>query len=141
MIRNISAKVSFEMLKDGENSHLIDVRTLPEWNFVGVPYLDDIGKEVIFCSFKTYPNMEINQDFVNILLGHFNPKLINKQETKLLFLCKIGGRSYDAAMLMQQAGFKHCYNIEYGFEGDLDKASHRSNINGWKAEGLPWRQI
>ena len=41
---------------------------------------------------------------------------------------------------MTQAGFKACYNVAGGFEGDLDENGHRGRKNGWKAGGLPWRQ-
>jgi len=36
--------------------------------------------------------------------------------------------------------FAKCFNIAGGFEGDLDAARHRGQINGWKAAGLPWTQ-
>jgi len=41
---------------------------------------------------------------------------------------------------MTALGYKHCYNIAEGFEGDKDDAGHRGTIGGWKVHGLPWVQ-
>jgi rhodanese-related sulfurtransferase len=38
------------------------------------------------------------------------------------------------------AGFENIYNIEQGFEGDLDENDHRGSFNGWRFHNLPWRQ-
>jgi hypothetical protein len=29
----------------------------------------------------------------------------------------------------------------HGFEGDLDEHFHRSTLNGWRFDGLPWEQM
>jgi rhodanese-related sulfurtransferase len=61
-------------------------------------------------------------------------------ETPVLFLCRSGARSRAAAIAMTKAGFSKAYNVAGGFEGDLDQTRHRGARNGWKAEGLSWRQ-
>jgi rhodanese-related sulfurtransferase len=61
-------------------------------------------------------------------------------EVPLLFLCRSGIRSKAAAIAMTALGYKHCYNIAEGFEGDKDDAGHRGTIGGWKVHGLPWVQ-
>ena len=38
------------------------------------------------------------------------------------------------------AGFGEVINVLEGFEGSLDEAHHRGEINGWRKEGLPWEQ-
>jgi rhodanese-related sulfurtransferase len=58
----------------------------------------------------------------------------------VLLLCRSGGRSRAAAIALTGAGFKACYNIVEGFEGDRDGLGHRGSVGGWKAAGLPWRQ-
>jgi rhodanese-related sulfurtransferase len=58
----------------------------------------------------------------------------------VLFICRSGGRSHNAAMLALQAGFSECYNVLEGFEGDRDAEGHRSTKGGWRAAGLPWTQ-
>jgi len=35
---------------------------------------------------------------------------------------------------------KDIYNVEHGFEGDLDDTHHRNSYNGWRFDGLPWAQ-
>jgi len=32
------------------------------------------------------------------------------------------------------------YNVEHGFEGELDDKHHRSTISGWRFDQLPWQQ-
>ena len=51
-IKNISSQKCFEKLSTEINSQLIDVRTKPEWTYVGVPDLSSINKNVIFVSWQ-----------------------------------------------------------------------------------------
>ena len=37
-------------------------------------------------------------------------------------------------------GYKNCFNITNGFEGDANENNQRGKINGWKALNLPWLQ-
>ena len=79
---------------------LIDVRTQPEWVFSGTPNIKKLHKEVQTISWKFYPTMELNQQFiqqVSSVTPHY--------ETPILFLCKTGGRSLDAAIAMTQEGY------------------------------------
>ena len=50
-------------------------------------------------------------------------------------------RSVEAAMALEQAGFADVINVLHGFEGDLDEQFHRSSLNGWRHDGLPWEQL
>ena len=34
----------------------------------------------------------------------------------------------------------NCFNVKFGFEGDLSKDNRRGNLNGWKFSDLPWKQ-
>ena len=45
----------------------------------------------------------------------------------------------ESALFMSDLGY-NCFNIEKGFEGDLDADGKRSNINGWKFDKNPWKQ-
>ena len=38
---------SWEILENHEKSFLIDCRTIPEWQFVGVPDLHSIDKKIV----------------------------------------------------------------------------------------------
>ncbi len=57
-----------------------------------------------------------------------------------MFLCRSGGRSHHAAALATHEGFRECYNVLEGFEGDRDASGHRNTVGGWRAAGLPWVQ-
>ena len=132
---DINSSDAFEILKNELNSFLIDVRTLPEWQFSGVPDLSSVRKDILTISWKNYPKMDMNSNFAGQVEG-----IISDKVAKLFFICKTGGRSLDAAIKMTELGYRNCYNIASGFEGDLNDNNQRGKINGWKASGLPWEQ-
>ncbi|WP_035060267.1 rhodanese-like domain-containing protein [Andreprevotia chitinilytica] len=107
---------------------IVDVRTHAEWQFVGtIP-----GSAQI--EWKRYPGMQLNPDFLSQLKQQVDPQNV------VLFLCRSGARSHDAATLAAQHGYSEAFNILEGFEGDKDGRQHRNSVNGWKAAGLPWVQ-
>jgi len=126
---------AWALLKEDPKAVLIDVRTAPEWGFVGVPRLDGLGKETLCISWQAYPDMARNADFA----AEVAAKGVGKDQPVLL-LCRSGARSKAAAMALTQAGFGPCYNVAEGFEGDRDGALHRGSVGGWKVAGLPWAQ-
>lgn len=126
---------AWERLSVDSGATLIDVRTTAEWSYVGIPDISSLDKEMIKLDWKQFPAMTINPNFVNDLCSRgFDI------EQPLLFLCRSGVRSRDAAIAMTRAGFRRCYNIAEGFEGDRDDAKHRGTLSGWKQRGLPWIQ-
>lgn len=136
---DVSATEAWAMLQKEAGAQLIDVRTVAEWNFVGLPDLSGLGREVHCVEWQSFPTMAVNPDFVaqatqKVRSAGGNEKL------PLLFLCRSGARSRAAAIAMTGAGFAMCVNIAGGFEGDLDEERHRGRRNGWKASNLPWRQ-
>jgi rhodanese-related sulfurtransferase len=116
-------------------SFVVDVRTSAEWKFVGTPDLDSVVADLICLEWLKYPDFQANHHF-----PHDLTKIITDENAPIFFLCKTGGRSSMAASAMAQLGYKNCFNILNGFEGDYDDLSHRGFVNGWKAEGLPWKQ-
>lgn len=131
----ITPSEAFVFLKENAAALLVDVRTLPEWGFVGYPDIKLLGKEVIRLSWRLYPTMQRNNAFEQ----QISQEVIDKT-TPLLFICRTGGRSLDAAIAMTAAGYTHCFNVTDGFEGEQNQHNHRGKLNGWKAEQLPWRQ-
>lgn len=113
----------------------MDVRTQPEWSFVGVPDLQPLQKRVAFISWQAYPDMMRNPNFEKEVAS-----LGVSPDTPILFLCRSGARSRAAAMAMTAKGYNKCYNVAEGFEGNLDAEQHRGRVSGWKAAGLPWKQ-
>jgi rhodanese-related sulfurtransferase len=136
---DVGAAEAWDMLTGNAKAQLVDVRSVAEWNFVGLPDLAALGRKVHCVEWQMFPSMAPNADFVaetsNALAGAGAGS-----ETPVLFLCRSGARSRAAAMAMTRAGFHNSFNIAGGFEGDLDAKRHRGNEKGWKAEGLPWKQ-
>lgn len=119
---------AWEVLQQSPGARLVDVRTKAEWDWVGrVPNAVEI-------EWQSYPGSQPNPHFVE-QLKHALPS-----EGIVLFMCRSGVRSSAAATAATAAGYASCYNVLHGFEGDKDANNHRNNVNGWRAEGLPWVQ-
>lgn len=140
-ITQIQPQEAFQLLLEDQNSVLIDVRTAEEFNFVGFVNADQFNNRMIFLPWQIFPEMNENPKFAPAL-GDSLKKLFGDKarEAKLIFLCRSGGRSSQAANYAFDLGYENCYNLVSGFEGDLDEKKHRGKINGWKANNLPWRQ-
>jgi len=122
---------SFARLQAGPKAWLVDVRTLPEWQFVGLPAVE----RLVRVSWQEYPSMQVNEDFVRQVEDAGVPK-----DAEVFCICRSGGRSAAAAAALTEAGFANCYNVAEGFEGDKDGQGRRGSLGGWKAAGLPWAQ-
>jgi rhodanese-related sulfurtransferase len=132
---DISPGEAWEMLAREKAAILVDVRTQPEWQFVGKPDLTTLGKEVRFISWQVYPSMARNEAFLENLRAAGAT-----EDTPILFICRSGARSRNAAMATTASGFRRCFNVAEGFEGGLDPDRHRGSAGGWKARRLPWSQ-
>lgn len=107
---------------------ILDVRTNEERKFVG--YVPDTQH----VPWQTGTSLNKNPRFVR--------EVENKtgKDAVVLLLCRSGKRSNDAATALAAAGFANVYNIDEGFEGDLDDRSQRGQLGGWRHHGLPWIQ-
>lgn len=126
---------AWKLLQTERDALLIDVRSLPEWSFVGIPDLESLNKELVLLSWQVYPTMQMNAEFAAALR-----KRVPSLDTPLLFICRSGARSRSAAEAMTAEGYRRCYNVAEGFEGHHDAERHRGRAAGWKAAGLPWTQ-
>jgi len=135
-IRHISAKEAYKMTKEKPQSVFIDVRSSMEFLFVGhaagsisIPWIDE-------------PEWKIDPQFAThvrqLMLGgaHCNEDGC----VPIILICRSGKRSAEAGSFLLNEGFENIYNIETGFEGDIDDNHQRSTIGGWRFEGLPWEQ-
>ena len=86
-----------------------------------------------------FPTGELVPDFVGRLTAELTKRGIGR-DAPLYFICRSGNRSRNAAILATQAGYRTCFNVEFGFEGRLGPDRHRGTAGSWKAEGLPWAQ-
>ncbi|MGZ5926748.1 MAG: rhodanese-like domain-containing protein [Rhizomicrobium sp.] len=129
---DISVQDAWDRLETG--ARLVDVRTMAEWNFVGLP---DLGATQVHCvEWQSFPSGAPNPAFVAQVERELGPD----KAAPVLLLCRSGARSRAAAIALTRAGYAQAFNIAGGFEGDADGNGHRGTRNGWKAEGLPWRQ-
>jgi rhodanese-related sulfurtransferase len=107
---------------------LVDVRTKPELLYVGrIP-------GAVALEWQTYPGNRPNPEF----LGELAAAVPKTQP--VMFLCRSGARSHSAAEAATREGWRECYNVLEGFEGDKDAEQHRGSMGGWRKAGLPWIQ-
>ena len=124
----LTPREAHEVLQRVPGAKLVDVRTRAELEWVGrIPGAVEI-------EFLSYPGGRPNPDFVKQL------EQAVEKDAPVMFICRSGARSHNAAMLAQQAGYAECYNVLEGFEGDKDASGHRNTKGGWRVAGLPWRQ-
>ena len=138
-VDDVSVSDVWKRLQSDPGSVLIDVRSRPEWAFVGLPDLSTVGKSVLTIEWQTFPDSQINPAFGDLLSSELQ-RLGANEDSELFFICRSGGRSRLAAELAAASGLGRCQNVAEGFEGKLDADRHRGNVSGWKAAGLPWQQ-
>jgi len=136
---DVSVEDAYSMLEKDSQAFLVDVRTQPEWQYVGAPDLTSLGKSPVFLQWQVYPSMEVAGDFVERLTSELKKRGAD-ESSPVLFLCRSGARSRQAAIAMTGAGWSRCHNVAEGFEGVLDAERHRGARSGWQARGLPWAQ-
>lgn len=138
-IESISVDETWARLKRDANAVLIDVRTIAEWAYVGLPDLSSVNKRPVLVEWQSFPDDRLNAAFVERLVEALGPIGATK-DSELFFICRSGSRSLRAARAMTAAGYSRCRNVAEGFEGPLDPDRHRGRLSGWKAKGLPWVQ-
>ena len=121
-------KEASQILQSAPGAKLVDVRTKAELDFVGrIPGAVEI-------EWATYPGMKPNPNFLAALEQQVD------KEALVMFICRSGARSHNAAVVAEKAGYNEVYNILEGFEGDKNADEHRNVLNGWRANKLPWGQ-
>jgi len=118
---DITAQQAWDMVRDG--ALLVDVRTVGEWQQVGVPDVSELGAEAKFIEWVRaggVPNPGFADELAATGVEPGRP---------IVFLCRSGQRSIGAAITATQLGLGPAYNVLQGFEGSTE---------GWKVTGLPW---
>ncbi|MDP5219860.1 rhodanese-like domain-containing protein [Ruegeria sp. 2205SS24-7] len=131
----------WDALKAIPDAVMVDVRTHPEWHFVGRPDLSSIDRRLLCVEWHIWPRMTQNLGFLSDLLDDLGDEM----PARLFFLCRAGPRAISAAdefsRQMQARGVSvHCTNVAFGMEGEMNAQGHRGLVNGWKKAGLPWKQ-
>jgi rhodanese-related sulfurtransferase len=124
----LTPQEAYDVVREVPDAKLVDVRTRAELEWVGrIPGAIEI-------ELLTYPGSRPNPAFIQELESKID------KAAPVLFICRSGGRSHNAAMMAMQAGYSQAYNVLEGFEGDKDASGHRNTQGGWRKSGLPWVQ-
>jgi rhodanese-related sulfurtransferase len=127
----LTPQEAFEVLQANSQALLVDVRTKAELELVGrIP-------GALNVEWAFYPGMVANENFAEQLTAELNARNTGK-DSVLIFLCRTGGRSNNAATVAASLGYSQAYNTLEGFEGEANDGKQRTMINGWKHAGLPW---
>ena len=134
---------AYVMIKqDPAHMMIVDVRTQPEYQFVGHPEGAYLVPLLFFANEfngKEY-KLVLNANFGKDVMSRFNAKT-----DTLFFLCRSGHRAANALSAAVNGGWPadRAYVILGGFEGektkDANSAFNGQRIGGgWRTEGLPW---
>jgi len=123
----LTPQEAHEVWQLAPGAKLVDVRTRAEWDWVGrIPGAIEI-------EWMSYPGNQPNGNFLAQLQRQVDP------EALVMFICRSGARSHNAAKAASEAGYPECFNVLEGFEGDKDASEQRGKIGGWRHAGLPWQ--
>ena len=136
-VKTLTPPQAFEFINKIQRAVLIDVRSSMEFLFVGhaqgsvhVPWIDA-------------PDWTVNPHFVTevrkVMLGGVGLGE-HTGDAPVVLICRSGKRSLEAGNLLINNEFKEVYNVNEGFEGELDEEHHRSTRGGWRYHGLPLEQ-
>lgn len=134
-IEDVTPTEAWQMLEQSR-AVLLDVRTTMEYQYVGHP----VG--AVHVPWKEAPDWETDPEFVAKVRKALAEQAGDQalEDLPVLTICRSGKRSLAAAEALARQGFNKVYNIGEGFEGDLDEKGHRSTVNGWRFNNLPWEQ-
>ena len=136
-LKTINCEEAYELCQKDVRTLLIDIRSSMEYLFVGHP----VG--AVHVPWIDEPEWVVNPHFVTeirkLILGGVASG-DGDEGVHLLLICRSGKRSKEAGIVLLEAGLTNIYNIEQGFEGELDEKHHRSTQDGWRYAGLPWEQ-
>ena len=127
---SVTPAEAFDLLDNDPQVRLIDVRTNAERDWVGKVAIPEAQHFAV--QWNLYPGGLPNRQFIEQLAA------VADKETVLLFLCRSDVRSRHAAKVASETGYRHCFDILEGFEGDRDADGHRKTVTGWCHAGLPW---
>ena len=131
VMKHVLPTAAWAMLQAQPDAVLIDVRMEIESLYVGRP------PGAINVPWYEYPDLTPHpEQFVKLVEAEVADKAV-----PVLLICRSGKRTLDAGLALEAAGYTDVYNVLHGFEGELNDQFHRSMINGWRFDGLPWEQL
>jgi rhodanese-related sulfurtransferase len=129
---SISPPDAWQLVQDGQAT-LVDVRTAEERKFVG--YVPDSIHVAWVTGISLNRNPRFVKEFENKVKG-----LGKDMNSVVVLLCRSGKRSAAAAEALTNSGFTHIFNIDSGFEGEINADNQRGFLGGWRSHSLPWIQ-
>ena len=123
MPKRVTPPEAADLVKDGWT--YLDVRSIPEFEqghptgALNVPLLHHQGGRMV-----------PNPDFQAVVAANF------ANDQRMVVGCKMGGRSLQAATLLEAAGYTHIVDMRGGFSGERDPMG-RVILAGWADSGLP----
>lgn len=136
-IEHITASAAWDLIQKEPRVAFIDVRSDMEFLFIGHP------KGAVNIPWIEEPDWNINPNFEREVRKLVLGGVIDSSEhasIPVILICRSGNRSAEAGQLLIDHGFRRVYNIEEGFEGELDDNHQRSTSGGWRFDKLPWEQ-
>ncbi|RMG53140.1 MAG: rhodanese-like domain-containing protein [Gammaproteobacteria bacterium] len=135
----LTPEAAAKLMADDPRAVLIDIRSTMEYLFVGHP----VG--AVHIPWIDEPDWKENPDFCTevrkLLLGGSICDADSEAGCPpVILICRSGKRSLKAGRALIADGLSRVFHVESGFEGELDEQHHRSTINGWRHDGLPWEQ-
>lgn len=127
-IQNVTPRQALDLTKEPA-TYIVDVRSVAEYVLVGHPAMA-VNIPISFWD-ERQREFVPNDNFLKDLKSRFKP------EDRLIFMCRGGGRSMQAAKRALGAGFQKVLNITEGFEGPSDEKGYHTK-GGWKNSGLPY---
>ncbi len=130
-MKHLDPRQAHELLQKHADALFIDCRSEMEYLFVGHP----VG--ALHVAWNDGPDWEVNPHFV----GQVKKLAGTDHATRpIVLICRSGNRSREAGETLERHGLKSIYNVEHGFEGELNDKHQRSSLAGWRQAGLPWEQ-
>lgn len=136
-VKSLTPMEAAKIMKDDPRALLIDVRSSMEYLFVGHP------KGSVHVAWIDEPDWKVNKHFVTEIRQLLLGGIVRNDEihsAPILLICRSGKRSLEAGRQLIEDGMINVYNVEEGFEGELDENHQRSTSGGWRYHGLPWEQ-
>lgn len=134
-VQEITPQDAYDLQQKNKAAILIDVRSSMEYLFVGHP------SDSHHIAWIDEPDWEVNENFYQEIVNFVKQKRDGEPHSiPVILICRSGKRSLEAGKVLVEGGFEQVYNIDEGFEGELDKDHHRSTVGGWRYRSLPWDQ-
>lgn len=129
--------ISASRTQNGSKVLMLDIRSHPEAQYVGVP----VGADALI----SWSNPDITQwdEKRNVLKMQPNPNFVAMVDAELekagltkndmvILMCRSGDRSSKAADALVKAGYQKVASVVDGLEGDINKNTGLRDINGWR---------